>query len=356
MRKVLFIEDNEDVRELTKDMLELANFEVATSENGKLGIERAKQFRPDIIICDIMMPEADGYEVLQVLGDDQRTARIPFIFLTAKSEKTDMRKGMNMGADDYLVKPFEENELLDAIESRLKRSDFLQQEFSKNLDGINEFLEEASQYMDIESLTKNYHLNSYKKKDELFREGNHTSTLFFVQSGTVKTYKTTASGKVFVTGLYGAGDFVGQMSMFNGNGTYVETASVLSDAEVCGIPKGDFTKLLYGNKVVSNKFINMVSNNLIEVQEQLTNMAFNTVRQRAAKAVLDLHGQGMLEDGDGSGINISREDFAGMIGTATETAIRMLSEFKDESLIELGPSRRLLVMNEKELRNVAVFG
>lgn len=356
MRKVLFIEDNEDVRELTKEMLELANFEVATAENGTLGIEKAKQFLPDIIICDIMMPEADGYEVLQVLSENQKTASTPFIFLTAKSEKTDMRKGMNLGADDYLVKPFEEKELLDAIESRLKRRNFLKQEFSKNLGGINEFLEEASQYMDLESLTKNYYLDSYKKKEELFREGNHAGTLFFVQSGTVKTYKTTESGKRFVTGLYGAGDFVGQMSLFNDKGTYVETASVLSDTEVCGIPKGDFTKLLYGNKVVSNKFINMVSNNLIEVQEQLTNMAFNTVRQRAAKALLDLHGKGMLEDGEGSGIDISREDFAGMIGTAAETAIRMLSEFKDESLIEMASSRRLILLNENELRRVAEFG
>lgn len=356
MRKVLFIEDNEDVRELTKDMLELANFEVATAENGRLGIEKAKQFLPDIIICDIMMPEADGYEVLEVLSQDQKTASIPFIFLTAKSEKTDVRKGMNMGADDYLIKPFEENELLDAIDSRLKRSDFLKQEFSKNLEGINEFLEEASQYMDIESLTKNYYLDSYKKKEELFREGNHASNLFFVQSGSVKTFKTTASGKAFVTGLYGAGDFVGQMSLFNEKGTYVETASVLSATEVCSIPKADFTKLLYGNKVVSNKFINMVSNNLIEIQEQLTNMAFNTVRQRAAKAILDLQSNGMLEDGEGSGIDISREDFAGIIGTASETAIRMLSEFKDENLIELGSHRRLLILNENELKHIADFG
>jgi len=356
MRKVLFIEDNEDVRELTKDMLELANFEVATAENGTLGIESARQFLPDIIICDIMMPEADGYEVLQVLGDNQDTASIPFIFLTAKSEKTDMRKGMNMGADDYLVKPFEENELLDAIESRLKRSDFLKQGFSKSLEGINDFLEEASQYMDIGSLTKNYCLDSYKNKQELYREGNYANTLFFVLSGTVKTYKTTASGKRFVTGLYGPGDFVGQLSLFNDNGTYVETASVLSDSEVCAIPKGDFTKLLYGNKVVSNKFINMVSNNLIEVQELLTNMAFNSVRQRAAKAVLDLYDKGMLEDGENSGIDITREDFAGMIGTATETAIRMLYEFKDESLIEMGGNRRLIVLNENKLRHISDFG
>ncbi|KKM86341.1 hypothetical protein LCGC14_1279980 [marine sediment metagenome] len=356
MRKILFIEDNQDVRELTKDMLKLANFEVATANNGTLGIKKARQFLPDIIICDIMMPEADGYEVLQVLGNDQRTASIPFIFLTAKSEKTDIRKGMNMGADDYLVKPFEENELLDAIECRLKKSNFLKQQFSKNLDGINKFLEEASQYMDIESLTKNYNLDTYKKKDELYREGDLASTLFFVQSGTVKTYKTTASGKVFVTGLYGAGDFVGQMSLFNEMGIYVETASVLSDSELCGIPKGDFTKLLYGNKVVSNKFINMVSNNLIEVQQQLTNMAFNTVRQRAAKAVLDLNIQGKRKNGSSLGINISREDFAGMIGTATETAIRMLYEFKNEKIIELGPKRKLLVVNETELRHVAVFG
>jgi CheY-like chemotaxis protein len=121
MKKVLLIEDNQDVRENTAEILELENYNVITAENGKIGIEKALKHIPDIIICDIMMPELDGYGVFEILSTTRKTASIPFIYLTSKSEKAEIRKGMNLGADDYLTKPFEENELLGAVTSRLKK-------------------------------------------------------------------------------------------------------------------------------------------------------------------------------------------------------------------------------------------
>ena len=119
MKRILLIEDNKDVRENTADILELANYEVATAENGKVGVELAEKFRPDVVICDIMMPKLDGYGVLEMLGKNSATSSIPFIFLTAKTDRAEVRLGMNLGADDYLTKPFEEKELLEAISSRL---------------------------------------------------------------------------------------------------------------------------------------------------------------------------------------------------------------------------------------------
>ncbi|HEY1008164.1 MAG TPA: response regulator, partial [Sphingobacteriaceae bacterium] len=120
-RSVLIIEDNQDIREGTAEILELADYTVYTAENGKKGVELAVAHSPDIILCDIMMPELDGYGVLYMLNKNEQTAHIPFIFLTAKAERTDMRKGMEMGADDYLTKPFDDMELLSAIESRLNK-------------------------------------------------------------------------------------------------------------------------------------------------------------------------------------------------------------------------------------------
>lgn len=137
MKKVLIIEDNDDVRENTADILELANYAVNTAQNGKAGVEKAIELLPDVIICDIMMPELDGYEVLQELNKHSKTASIPFIFLTAKTDKSDVRKGMNLGADDYLTKPFTENELLDALNSRLKKHDFLKREYSQTIEGVS---------------------------------------------------------------------------------------------------------------------------------------------------------------------------------------------------------------------------
>ena len=100
MKKILLIEDNVDVRENTAEILTLANYHVSTAQNGKEGVELAQQQNPDLIICDIMMPVLDGYGVLHMLSKNPETATIPFIFLTAKAERSELRKGMEMGADD----------------------------------------------------------------------------------------------------------------------------------------------------------------------------------------------------------------------------------------------------------------
>lgn len=356
MKKLLLIEDNEDVRENTAGILELEGYKVATAENGKLGVKIATQLLPDIIICDIMMPELDGYEVLQKLNRNSKTSSIPFIFLTAKTEKVDMRKGMNLGADDYLTKPFTEHELLEAIESRLKKHAFLKKEFSRNIEGVSQFIDAASNYMDLEHLSSHYTIKKYTKRDLVFMEGNTANSLYFIESGALKTYKTTEKGKEFVTGLHSSGHFVGQLSLLSDHGNYIESAAVLEDAELYEIPKLDFTTLIHANKDVANKFVSLISNNLADIQEQLVNVAYATVRQRVAKALLDIHNKRILTNNEDNGISIAREDFAGLIGTATETAIRMLTEFKDEGFITIGSARKIVVVNIEALEEIAIFG
>ena len=108
MKKILIIEDNEDIRSNTAEILELSNYKVTVAENGKAGVSKALENLPDLVICDIMMPELDGYGVLHALQRNDATKNIPFIFLTAKTERNDMRKAMDLGADHYLTKPFED--------------------------------------------------------------------------------------------------------------------------------------------------------------------------------------------------------------------------------------------------------
>ncbi|TVZ28428.1 CRP-like cAMP-binding protein [Gillisia sp. Hel_I_86] len=356
MKKVLVIEDNKDVRENTAELLELGGYNVTMAENGKIGVEIAKKTLPDIIVCDIMMPELDGFEVLQVLGKNTKTASIPFIFLTAKTEKIDMRKGMNLGADDYLTKPFDENELMEAIESRLKKHDFLKREFSRTIEGVSHFIEEATKYMDLDHLSRDYKPLKYKKKDVVFREGATANALYFIESGVVKTFKTTQQGKEFVIAFNGSGHFLGQLSLLSENGTYIESAVVIEDTVLYEIPKLDFTTLINGNKDVANKFVGLISNKLVDIKDQLVNVAFNTVRQRVAKALLDLHKKGILTHEEDNGISIAREDLAGLIGTATETAIRMLTEFKGEGLITIGTTKKIVIEDKKTLENIVMFG
>src|SRR5688572_10650957 len=140
MKKILLIEDNDDIRENTAEILELANYKVVTAANGKLGIETALAEQPDLIVCDIMMPVLDGYGVLHTLHKNESVKNIPFIFLTAKTERNDFRRGMELGADDYITKPFSGTELLNAIEGRLKKADLLKEEYESGLDGVNKLL------------------------------------------------------------------------------------------------------------------------------------------------------------------------------------------------------------------------
>ena len=121
MKKILVIEDEPEMRRNITTLLRYYDFEPIAAENGRQGVEAAHREKPDLILCDVMMPELDGYGVIQALQSDASLARIPFIFLTAKGEKDDLRSGMNLGADDYLTKPVANADLVRAIETRLRR-------------------------------------------------------------------------------------------------------------------------------------------------------------------------------------------------------------------------------------------
>ena len=135
MKRILVIEDEAQMRRNLVTILRLERFEPLAAEHGKTGLEVARREKPDLILCDVMMPELDGYGVLKALHNDPATMNIPFIFLTAKGEKTDVRSGMNLGADDYLIKPVDKSDLLRAIRTRLARAEQLaRREFQPNFD------------------------------------------------------------------------------------------------------------------------------------------------------------------------------------------------------------------------------
>lgn len=352
MKTILIIEDNQDVRENTAEILEMASYKVLQAENGKIGVDLAQNAKPDLIICDIMMPVLDGYGVIHLLNKNPETASIPFIFLTAKSERSDVRKGMEMGADDYISKPFDDIELLNAVESRLKKNDVLKAEYSHNVQGLNKFFNEVQKFDDLKKLSTDRRSKIYKKKEVIFGEESIPVFLYFLMKGKVKTYRSHEYGKELITTLYKEGDFFGYNALLEDK-PYAETAEALDDAEVCLIPKEDFYALVHNNVGVMRTFIKMLSGNVAEKEKQLINLAYSSVRKRVAEALLHLQERFSKPSDQNFSMAISREDLANMVGTATESLIRTLSEFKEDKLIEIKGSN-ITIVDASKLRKLKV--
>lgn len=350
MKTLLLIEDNDQIRENTAEILELSRYKVITAPDGKTGVEMAIEHKPDLIICDIMMPVLDGYGVLHSLQKNEEVKNTPFIFLTAKSERTDIRKGMELGADDYITKPFEGTELLNAVDSRLKKLDLLKKDISGGLEGLNQLSMENSGENALQSMVEHRSTNIYKKKQVIYSEGNHPLQLYYVLRGKVKTYKSNEDGKDLVTDLYSAGDFLGHIALLQG-GVYKETAEAIDECELALVPKKEFEELLNNNKEVAQKFIKLLAKNITEKESHLLNLAYNSLRKKVADALVLLKKKYQGVTDDKFSIDISRENLATIAGTATESLIRTLSDFKSEKIIEIKDGY-ITITNEKKLEGM----
>lgn len=326
---ILIIEDNDDIRESTAEILELANYNVLTAENGKQGVDLAVKHFPDLILCDIMMPELDGYGVLYLLNKNPKTAAIPFIFLTAKAERMDMRKGMEMGADDYLTKPFDDIELLNAIESRLNKKDQQQAFYSKSLESLSVLASQGNGIAELKKIISERKIRLIKKKQVIYYEGDQAAGIYLIISGRVKGIKLSSDGRELLTGMYGPEEYLGIQALLS-NESYNETTEATEDTSICLIPKDTVDDVLNKYADVGKQFIKILSNNLVEKEEQLLQLAYHSVRKRMAQTLLKLASQSESH----KTLRVSREDLAAMAGMATETVSRTLSDFKEEGIIE----------------------
>ncbi len=351
MKTILIIEDDADMRENTAEILELASYRVLKAENGRRGVDIARKELPDLVLCDIMMPELDGFGVLHLLGRNPATAEIPLIFLSAKAERSDVRKGMELGADDYLTKPFEESELLNAIEGRLKRSDLFRKGFDASYDGLNRFMDQARGLDALRDISRDRKTRKIIKKEMLFHEGDELRSVPYIVQGKLRTFKINNDGKELVTGLHGSGEFIGYMGLLE-NGRAMESAEALEDMEVALIPREDLLALLYRDRDVSIRFIKMLAHDVKEKEQHLLQLAYASVRQRVAQALLRVHERFSAGKADGLGVRISREDLASIVGTATESLIRCLTDLKDEGLIDTR-GREIRITDKVRLEKLA---
>ncbi|MCD8740815.1 response regulator [Mucilaginibacter roseus] len=342
MTTILIIEDNNDIRESTAEILELSGYKVLQANNGKAGVDLAFQHKPDLVLCDIMMPELDGYGVLYMLGKNAETAGTPFIFLTAKAERIDFRKGMEMGADDYLTKPFDDIELLNAIESRLKKKQRQEEYYNQSIDKLEQLASGNGQGLaELKGMIAGRKVRQIKKKQILYYDGDTPQGLYLVLEGSVKTIKIAEDGRELLTGLYRNDDYLGIHALLLDE-SYTDTAEAVEDSAVCLLPRDMTLNLLNKYPDVGQQFIRILANNVREKEEQLIELAYNSVRKRLAQVLIRLSKQST----DPAQFKISRDELAAMAGMATETVSRTLTDFKEEGSIEKkGSQITILDMN-----------
>ncbi|MCT4641175.1 MAG: response regulator [Bacteriovoracaceae bacterium] len=348
MNKIVLIEDDVVMRQNTCEILELAGYKVETAQDGAMGVSLVQKFLPDLIVCDIMMPKMNGFEVFNTLAASDKTNSIPFIFLTAKSDKGDVREGMAMGADDYITKPFEADDLVNAIKARLNKKQIIEQNALKSTKNIEEFIHVAEDLTGLTELTKDYHTLEYKKKGIVYDIGQRPQYLYFLEQGKVKSVLYHEDGKEYLNEIFLEGSYFGIESILLDR-SYLDSCIAMESSKIKKIPLHDFLVLVYKNPSVSKALMAILANNCRDKEEQLLSMAYNSVKKRTAICLVSCaKKESQLKEN--IEIKITRDDLANMVGTATETVIRCLSSLKDEGLIII-KGRKILIPSLESLAN-----
>ncbi len=348
MTKILLIEDDTVLRENTAELLELSDFEVITAPNGELGLKAININTPDIIVCDIMMPKLDGYEVLSEVTKNSKTKHIPFIFLSAKTEHQDVRKGMNLGADDYITKPFTEDELISAIKSRLAKASILKDKGQDNVQNYSE-KDELINLNDLKNFFDDYGNEfTYNKGDVIYREGDHSNFIYLITKGAVKCHKLDSKGKELATSLYKEDDLFGYTS-FTHNLPHKETATAIKKTKLVGLSILQLSEIIKNNNKLAVALIDHLTDDLSHIKDQLLEMAYSSVNKKTASTILQFAEKINRRPNDP--IKISRNDLASVAGIATETFIRTLTNFKEQGLIK-SEGRNIVVLDVEGLKQI----
>jgi len=345
MSTILLIEDDPTMRHVTSETLKLSGYKVLTAENGKVGVDTAKKEPIDLIICDIEMPELDGYGVQKIINSQASLIHTPFIFLSGKSNLSDIRKGMDLGADDYLVKPLRKTDLLSAVESRIAKTEKIKEfyHFSKSAvtkDGVKTLFDLADGENSV----------VFRRNSFIYREGDPATGLYFIKEGQVKVSKANSEGKEFVSNILSSGSFIGHHALIKDT-VHKEEASAIDDVVVINIPKEKFYSVMRLDPKISLEFLKILNNKLEESEDRLLSLAYDTVRKRTADALLSLekkfkrHSQESMVE-----IRISRDDLAAIVGTASESVIRVLRDFKKSQIIEI-KGRTIQILDVDRLEN-----
>ncbi|MBC6995738.1 response regulator [Neolewinella lacunae] len=344
---ILIIEDNEEVRENLAEILELYGYTVLAEPNGLAGVKTAIQASPDLILCDVMMPELDGYGVLNLLSENERTSGIPFIFLTARTEKDDIRRGMNLGADDYITKPFYKDELLSVIRTRLKKAKLRGTDPSgaatahlSNPEGGFARLEKAFAETGRPLLID--------AGQTIVREGEYPHFIYRVSGGRVHLSRSHEYGRDYIIAELGEGEVFGIPSVLERAPFHYTARGASSGATLQALATDSLLKLLNTDRNITEALMRLMASRVVAHSERLVHQAYDSVRRRTALVLCDLH-----QKYAGQPIELSREELAQMVGSTKESVIRALSDFKREGLVA-NQGKKLVIQEVEGLRGLLV--
>lgn len=344
MKTILIIEDKESIRTSIANVLKLAGYKTIQASNGKEGVTLATKLLPDLILCSLMMEELDGYSVLYMLNKKAETETIPFIYISVKGELQYIRKAMLLGADDYLIKPFEDIDLLNAVECQLKKKENLVAYYCKPLHQENNLKNNKEGLPILKKIVEDCNSQVFKKRQVVYYEGDKVKGVYLLIKGKVKTTKVSEDGREFILCIYEKDDFIGANSVYS-HDTYIENAIAVENSELCFFSLSEFEELINQYPDVARKFIKGLSGEVIEMEDMLVNLAYHSVRKRIAETLLH-YAKYHSENKDL--IPLSRVDLAAMSGTAAETVSRTLTEFVNEGLIDK-KKKGIVIINPAKL-------
>ncbi len=336
-KHILVIEDEPVLRENISELLMMAGYIVVQADGAENGMKIINQQFPDLIICDIMLTGTNGFSLLHLLKKHPETSLIPFIFMTAKSGRDIMRKGMELGADDFLFKPFENIQLLKAVEMRLLK---LQQN-EHNLLAVHDTKTLTTV---VRRMLENSSEISRSKNEVLYRPDQIPTGVYYMEKGSIKTYLINRKGKIYTTGIAGVGQFVGYRAIIENRG-YDQFAEAMTDCVLKKISLDKFKKEI-NDPATASVFLNILSNGLTKKNHELLEMAYESVSYRLAVRLLEIFHAHQNEP-----FEISRVALAEIIGTSTETLVRSIRNFSDQKLIELS-GKKIFIPDPQRLKRI----
>lgn len=346
MYSVLIIEADSEKRERIVTILELASYQVWVACDGKEGYEKAMELHPDLILSDVNLPTLDGFGILKLLMTRPEMISIPLIFLTGNVEREDIRRGMELGAADYITEPYTESELLNAVEAQIEKVERLKNHTSL-LANVNR-TQFNNRKEKLDTLFKHKIVNKYKKNQYIFTEGNHPLYLFYVLSGKIKAFKTNEDGKDLTVGLYNAGDFMGYTALLEDD-KYSVTTMAIEASEIALIPREEFFELVSNHSSIAILFIRLLAKNNNHKAAQMVQLAYDSLRKRVASTLLFLKDKFDKQDKDKFILDINRTELANLSGTTKESLIRTLSDFHTEKIISIDHGK-IEILDESKLK------